>query len=184
MKNRLNLMITNIYSLKEVFYKIRQEAPLLAYASEENKELKFQPTNRDPRIMIWKHSIDMISDKPVIGHGFGEYKNLTPQYFEPSEPVFDHAHSVILTLLVETGIPGLAAFLLLWSSYIITMIRNYKNRESNINKSISLWGIAGSTVFLLAGFTEYNFGDSEVLLMILFMMAVTMKADTFQTVKL
>jgi O-antigen ligase len=64
-----------------------------------------------------------------------------------------HLHDSPLQILVERGVLGLAAWLWLFGAFA---------------------AIAG---FLVAGLFEHNFGDTEVLLVAMFVMAITLAID-------
>ncbi len=71
------------------------------------------------RLAIWRDTLELIVQNPLLGVGFGEFNfawTLTPS---PDRPVefFDHAHNLPLQLMVELGVPlALAVMgLLLWT---------------------------------------------------------------------
>jgi O-antigen ligase len=55
----------------------------------------------------------MARQRPALGVGFGNYEAAYPQYRLMSWPfALGHAHNYYLNLLSETGVAGLAAYLL------------------------------------------------------------------------
>ncbi|MBI1870411.1 MAG: tetratricopeptide repeat protein [Chlamydiae bacterium] len=74
---------------------------------------------QDVRPFIWKGTLQLIQDHPLLGCGPGQYfvfypPYRIPEYFINSESVdnTDHAHSEILELFAETGIIGVLVFIL------------------------------------------------------------------------
>mgnify|MGYP001250808942 CR=1 FL=1 len=57
---------------------------------------------------IWQIAIEMFSQRPVLGHGWGSFEHLAPAYREvPSGLYYTHAHSEYLEVAAEAGIVGL-----------------------------------------------------------------------------
>jgi tetratricopeptide (TPR) repeat protein len=75
----------------------------------------------DVRPPIWKATVSMITDRPLLGHGLGTYVAVYPQFRVPeyflrrkATNVTDHAHNELLEVAAEQGLVGLAATLWLW----------------------------------------------------------------------
>lgn len=68
--------------------------------------------NQD-RILLWKAALRMAADHPWAGVGFGAFVREYPNYRLPGDPntTPPFAHNLPLSLAAETGLPGLAAFL-------------------------------------------------------------------------
>ncbi len=64
------------------------------------------------RMSIWKSSVDMIKDDPVMGKGWGTYERAFPAYRKAdSIQTARFAHNDYLQIASEAGIPGLLLFL-------------------------------------------------------------------------
>ena len=69
------------------------------------------------RLAHWQSALDMTADYPLTGVGFGNYEAAYPQYQLVNWPdALGHAHNYYLNLLAETGILGLGAYVMMWSS--------------------------------------------------------------------
>jgi putative inorganic carbon (hco3(-)) transporter len=82
------------------------------------------------RYYIWAGTINMIRDHPFFGAGLDGFKNLyTQKYHLPQyKEEFQYPHNLILTFWTETGLLGLASFLLILVSAFSLLIRNlFKN---------------------------------------------------------
>ena len=66
------------------------------------------------RIYIWKATIHMIQDYPILGIGTGNYHTVYPQYRLPGswETEVSFAHNLFLEVAVEFGLIGLVLFCL------------------------------------------------------------------------
>jgi O-antigen ligase len=95
--------------------------PVIEKFSETTKELP-------NRTSIWKDSLTLIKDFPLLGTGLGNFNLAYTLYkkeaFGPY--VYDHAHNDYIELIVETGILGFT--LVMWGliSFFITTIKTVK----------------------------------------------------------
>lgn len=70
-------------------------------------------TSEDPRGGLWRFAASQIALHPWIGSGLGKWssRDAFTAYF--NDPMLMHAHDMFLNRALETGLPGLAAFVLL-----------------------------------------------------------------------
>jgi O-antigen ligase len=67
------------------------------------------------RMAHWQAGWGMFSDYPLLGVGIGAYAAAYPRYALPRWPdPLGHAHNYYLNVAAETGLIGLAAYLVLW----------------------------------------------------------------------
>lgn len=103
--------------------------------------LSFFYTRLDPygsskieRIYIWKASIKMFLDHPIVGIGIGTFPLVYPSYKLPQahEISMSFAHDLPLNVLVETGILGFLSFF----AFIVSLYRRglslYKKTQDNL----------------------------------------------------
>ncbi len=69
------------------------------------------------RMAHWQAAAGMLAEHPLLGVGIGNYAPVYPAYALPrwSDPL-GHAHNYYLNVAAETGLAGLAAYLLLWGA--------------------------------------------------------------------
>jgi len=89
----------------------------------------FDPQNFSvaQRLIIWKDTLDLIRDHPLLGVGVGNWKIFYPLYARTVrvDPAFSaevqptHTHNDFLEICAETGMPGLA----LWLWIILAALR-------------------------------------------------------------
>jgi len=133
------------------------------------------PSNRD-RVAMLTSGVRMVRDRPLTGVG----PNMVPLVYEryrdvsavnPSNP---HLHNVPLQIAAERGLPALAA----WAWFLVAAIRALwrRFRETSM-PSLAASGLAALAAMLAAGFFEYNFGDSEFLMLLLVLITLPHAAD-------
>ncbi len=120
------------------------------------------------RIYMWRSGLAMWRERPVLGVGPGGVKRDYSRYAmeEASKKRTGHVHDTPLQILVERGILGLAAWLWLWVAFYAHAWRRLRELGAEAGaRAIVLGAVAAITGFLISGLTEYNFGDSEVVML-------------------
>jgi O-antigen ligase len=71
------------------------------------------------RLAHWQAAVEMAQDNLWSGVGFGNYEPAYGDYALINWPYpLGHAHNYYLTILAETGVPGLVVYLLVWGAII------------------------------------------------------------------
>ena len=128
------------------------------------------PTRRD-RIAMLLEGQHMVHDHPVFGVGPNMVEVVYPQYrvAEAVEKVNPHLHNVPMQIAAERGLPALV----LWLGFLGTLLRGlYQRLRSTRPRSAAAAALASVVGMLAAGMFEYNFGDSEFLM--LFLLLITL----------
>jgi O-antigen ligase len=128
------------------------------------------PTNRD-RVAMMRAGVRMIQDHPLTGVGPDQVKVVYEQYRDAGavEPLNVHLHNVPLQIAAERGLPALA----LWAWFIGSlMVALWRLLSTTRHPSLAAAALAAVVSMLAAGMFEYNFGDSEFLM--LFLVLVTL----------
>jgi len=78
-----------------------------------------------------------------------------------------HLHNSALQILVELSVAGLLAWLWIWAEFFTEALRLFRRLPAAAmgERAPVAGSIAAITGFLLAGTAEYNFGDSEVVML-------------------
>ena len=128
------------------------------------------PTRSDRLAMI-REGAHMIRDHPLLGVGPNMVEPLYAQYRVPDavEKVNPHLHNVPLQIAAERGLPALAAWLTFIAILCVDLARSFYAGEQRFLAAV---GLAAVISMIAAGMFEYNFGDSEFLM--LFLMLVTL----------
>jgi hypothetical protein len=109
------------------------------------------------RSAIWQIGADLASRYP-LGIGF-ENSAVLRKFSDEVPPELKHFHNNALNILVETGLIGLLCFLW-WITSLLRLSFKLSAKAKLIPLAVGTSILAWQT----AGIVEYNFGDSEVLL--------------------
>jgi O-antigen ligase len=120
------------------------------------------------RRYMWQSGLAMWRERPLLGWGPGGVKREYSRFAQPEayKKRTGHLHSTPLQILVERGIPGLAAFLAIWIAFyrrVIALLRRLEPGQV-LERALVIGSMAAITGFLVAGLSEYSFGDSEVVM--------------------
>jgi hypothetical protein len=116
---------------------------------------------------IWLH--------PVFGHGMDAMKLHWTEWGFPGNDML-HLHSTPLQLAFDRGLPMLALWLWLMIAFLIHLLRATQGASElrDTNSYGILLGALGALIGLLASsFVNYNFGDSEVVMLFWWVMGMT-----------
>jgi O-antigen ligase len=90
-------------------------------------------------------------------------------------PGTGHLHSNPIHLAAERGLPALAAWIWIWLAFFCQGVKRLRLQLSKegwtARAEMGSAGMAAVAAFLTAGLFEYNFGDSEVVMMVYWLMA-------------
>ena len=101
------------------------------------------------RLAHWLAALRMWEISPWLGVGPGNYAVIYPQVrLLAWEDALGHAHNVYLNVLAETGLAGLAAYLLLWGSIIVWLWRAVRRNRSGTWEHALLVGVLGVVAHL------------------------------------
>ncbi len=137
-------------------------------------------SNRDRLAMI-RSGLHMIKDHPLTGVGPDMVRQVYAAYRDPDavKQLNPHLHNVPIQIGAERGIPALA----IWLWFVITLIRDFaRRRRSTILPSLPTAALACVVAMLGAGMFEYNFGDSEFLMLFLLLVTLPYAADRTATI--
>jgi O-antigen ligase len=129
---------------------------------------------------MWRSGLAMARDHPLTGVGPGLVKQVYPRYAAPevTNTQRSHVHNAALQVLIERGVLGLAAWLWLFAAFFVRAARLARAVPATTDaRALVIGAIAAVTGFLVAGLTENNFSDSEVLLTLTFVMALAFVAE-------
>jgi O-antigen ligase len=95
------------------------------------------------RLWGWKNMLPLVLNKPVLGHGLTDFGDVATQS--------DHVR-----LLLETGVVGWLVFVLLLSTVLINVNRNYSAATSPLERNFLLAFLAYMVCVAVVGFAETN----------------------------
>lgn len=128
------------------------------------------PSSRD-RLAMLQTGAAMIHDHPLTGVGPNMVQRVYAQYRDPNsvQKTNPHLHNVPIQIAAERGIPALLIWLAFVATLAVTVFRLFR---TSTDRSLPAAGLAAIGAMLAAGIFEYNFGDSEFLM--LFLVIVTL----------
>ena len=103
-------------------------------------------------------TVDMVFQNPRYGLSEDARRNV-------------HLHNNLVQIAAERGLPALAAWLAFIAWAAVLLVRAARARDPD-RRPLAAGGLAALTVLVVAGLFEYNFGDSEIV--ILFLYLITM----------
>lgn len=133
------------------------------------------PTNRD-RVAMMRSGVRMIRDHPMTGVGPDAIRLVYPHYRDElaERQLNPHLHNVPMQIAAERGLPALA----IWLWFIVVLIRDLARKtRSSPTRSLPTAALAVVVAMLAAGMFEYNFGDSEFLMLFLLLVTLPYAAD-------
>ena len=134
------------------------------------------PTRID-RVTMLKVGSRMVAAHPLTGVGPTRVGAHYRDYLRPGESdhINPHLHNVPMQIAAERGLPALAAWIWMIVTLVIDMVRRLKLPDTRFLAAAAL----GSIVAMLgAGLAEYNFGDSEFLMLFLVLMTLPYAAKS------
>jgi O-antigen ligase len=131
------------------------------------------PSNRD-RVAMMRSGVAMVADDPLTGVGPDMIPRVYERYRDPGAVNADapHLHNVPLQIAAERGLPALA----LWIWFVWSLTKGLLGQAARTERTLQASALAALVAMLAAGMFEYNFGDSEFLMLFLAMVTLPFAA--------
>jgi O-antigen ligase len=128
------------------------------------------PAVRD-RVAMFQAGVEIVKDHPLLGTGPNVVQKVYPSYRRSTavEPTPPHLHDVPLQIAAERGIPALVVWLWFVVSVTAGLLRKFRTDRSRYLTAAAIGAMAS---MIAAGFFEYNFGDSEFLMLFLVLLTL------------
>jgi O-antigen ligase len=135
------------------------------------------------RLALWQIGWGLIWERPLTGYGMVDFGEMirarkTPvdtQYWGDTQR-FGHFHNNFVHIAACTGIIGLSAFVTMWTVIFIFLYRT-ASKCSTEQKSLVKNIIAALVGFMVMGMFEWNFGDSEVVTIVWFLVGLAVAVN-------
>ncbi len=128
------------------------------------------------RIGYMRAGLRLIPQHPWFGVGMDSHKLHWKEWGFPGDYV-THTHSTPIQLAMDRGLPALGCYLWLMTMMWLTAWRGYQTLSAGdeVMRSGLLLGVVGGVIGFFAGsLVNYNFGDSEVMLLLLFLWSLAL----------
>lgn len=100
--------------------------------------------SNDGRIALWRESLGYILDHPWLGYGFGRGSLRAALHATFNDGLLWHSHNLFLEVVLQTGLIGLAFFLLLLGSLMRAAVRHL--RQDTL--AVSVLGMVAGMIVL------------------------------------
>jgi O-antigen ligase len=132
------------------------------------------PTRLD-RLAMVREGGRMVRAHPLVGVGPNMVKERYAEYRDSGaiKEVNPHLHNVPVQIAAERGLPALAIWITFISVLTADLWRLFRTGENRVLVATALAAVAS---MLTAGMFEYNFGDSEFLMLFLVLVTVPFAA--------
>jgi O-antigen ligase len=131
------------------------------------------------RLSMWRSGWQIVRDHPWTGIGMGAMVQTYQRYREPDSPVdprrrIGHLHNNVLQVAAERGLLGLSCWLWIWGAYSYYSWSMYRRLrpEHRAARALVVGSMASVLGFHVAGLFEHTFGDTEVISLVYFLMAL------------
>jgi O-antigen ligase len=133
------------------------------------------------RQKIWHEGFNLLVSNPrhlAVGVGMDSIKAHWREWdlFEGGKLPMGHMHSDYLEIALERGVPTLIAWLILLGTYAWTLWRTRRrvSKEDWMERGIILGALGGLLGFMTSGVVHYNWGDSEVVMIVYLIMGFSL----------
>jgi O-antigen ligase len=151
---------------------------LLPVPFQERFYSSFDPsdTTTRGRIELLKTGANLILDNPWTGVGPRMVQEKALEYREEKDLpdyLYQHFHNNLVQIAAEMGIPAVLVWSVLWIWIIRDLLHLKKPGKSRpFLNCLAVNGICVLLAVQLAGLLEYNFGDSEIAILLFFFVTV------------
>jgi O-antigen ligase len=131
-------------------------------------------TNRD-RVAMLREGEHMIRARPLVGVGPNMVEVVYADYRDPDavQTINPHLHNVPIQIAAERGLPALAV----WIWFVVVALTDLARLfQKGQHRMLAAAALAAMVAMLAAGMFEYNFGDSEFLMLLLLLVTVPFAA--------
>lgn len=132
---------------------------------------------RDARPTLWRDSLAIARDYPLLGSGFGTFRYVYPAYKSLSDTsIYEHAHNDYLELLTDGGVTGF----LLASWFVLAVLRHgwkmVRARRDHYAVLVGIGAMSGIVAMLMHGITDFNMHNGAVGLYFFFLCGLLVAA--------
>jgi hypothetical protein len=126
------------------------------------------------RINLWRGGWEVFKDHPLTGCGFKCMDLIYSQYPDPTTIIqkLRGMHNNFMQLAMDTGILGLFTWIGIWVCFFGLLYNRIKSKKNQSEEWIIYGSSASAIAFLVGGCFETNFYDSEVMMVLYFIMAL------------
>ncbi|NCC51569.1 MAG: hypothetical protein EOM20_10170 [Spartobacteria bacterium] len=136
------------------------------------------------RVAIWTRVVPALLSQHPLGMGFCAIRHEDLAAYAPYiQPKLSHLHNNLFQVVVETGWPGLAAWLAWMSTtwMLLLLLSREPDDPPSPRKWIACGAFSAFTGLMVNGLVESNFSDTEILMLLCLLMGITSALWTSRT---
>lgn len=130
--------------------------------------VNFNDDSTARRIAYMRAGLRLIPRHPLLGVGMDAHQRHWEEWGFPGDYV-THTHSTPIQIALERGVPALLCFIWLMASMGLMLWRGYRQSCQTDDQLdwLTLGALAAAGGFAASSLVNYNFGDSEALMLLL-----------------
>jgi hypothetical protein len=136
--------------------------------------MSFNDDSASRRVAYMRAGLRLIPKHPLLGVGMDSHKLHWREWGFPGDYI-THTHSTPIQVAMDRGLPALACYFWLIAAMLTMSWRGYRRAGESgdgVAEGTCLGCFGALIGFTLSSFTNYNFGDSETLMLLLFVTAL------------
>ncbi len=129
------------------------------------------------RLRMWQTALEIAREHPLLGVGDGGFRAAMEPYRGAVGALsHSHPHDEFLAQLTTKGVLGLAAYLYIWVAFFRAVLPAVA-LAAGFERGLLIGGAGALAGFQVAGLFESNFGDSEVAMLMWFVVGMALWAE-------
>ena len=130
------------------------------------------------RLTMWASGAEMIRERPFFGVGPARVHDLYPVYRGEGfvEPAVGHLHDNLVQVAAETGVPSALVYLAIVGLSFAAAWPLARDAARPGVAALARGALAANVALFVGGLFEYNFGDVEILRIMLVVLALPFAA--------
>ncbi len=141
--------------------------PFTSFREPLSQEVLLRGRSGQLRLNMWGETVEMLRARPIFGAGLAGYQSaVEPYHILNWAEIYLYPHNLFLNFWTETGLAGLAGFLLLVLNFYRLGIKRTRNDELGIrNQGLMLALLAAMTVILIHGLVDAPYFKNDLAIM-------------------
>ncbi len=152
---------------------------VIRYLESDDVGDSARSTSIGARFEMWKSAWSMFSESPLLGGGWGEFRNYTRKLIKqgeisPAVGRYSHAHNEYLSTLAKGGLLGVLALMALFIVPGWIFLQLFRRNSDESLRSFALAGLVLILAYMSFALSEAIFERSRPVLFFTFYLAVLM----------